>query len=171
MYGNGLSAIIGVFLAGRGYHAQELPIIQIEQNLQLLLAAELSWVCSTTATKFSLLFLYMRVFPQRSFRFMSYGLMAVVASYFLGATLYFLLKCRPFSANWDITIENACGDQHAGWLGTGIVNIATDFLVLISPMHKVWRLQLPAKTKGAVAGIFGMGFMYVSLHQAFIPFL
>ena len=101
----------------------------------------------------------MRIFPQRSFRLLTYGLLAVVGAYWTGTTIYFLANCRPFEANWDMRYQNACNDPHAGWIGTGIANIVTDGMVLAVPMHKVWRLQLPSRTKIAVASVFGIGFL------------
>ena len=119
---------------------------------------------ATSATKISLTLLYVRIFhSKREFRFLSYGLLAVVALYCVGTTIYFLTNCRPFAAHWDKTIQNACGDPHSGWLGTGIANIITDVLVLSLPMPSVWQLQLPKKTKLAVVAVFGMGFVYASL--------
>ena len=78
----------------------------------------MSWTFCTSATKISLLLLYIRVFPQREFRYVAYGFMGMVSAYCIGCTIFFLANCRPFAANWDITIQNACGNQKAGWLGT-----------------------------------------------------
>ena len=84
----------------------------------------------------------------------------MVAVYCTGSLLFFCLNCRPIQANWDHTIEDAkCGNQRAGWLGTGVANIITDVIILSLPMPSVWDLQLPTRTKVAVLGVFGLGFM------------
>ena len=54
-----------------------------------------------------------------------------------------------------------CGNQKAGWLGTGLANVVTDIAVLSLPMRSVYHLQLPPRTRAAVAGVFGIGFITV----------
>ena len=132
----------------------------ITTSLKSLFAAALSWTFSTSAIKISLLLLYIRVFPQRAFRLTAYALMGVVAVYCVGCVIFYVGNCRPIQANWTPDLPGAvCGKQQAGWLGTGIANIITDVVILSLPMRSVYYLQVPRRTKAAVAGIFGIGFI------------
>ena len=162
MYGNGIAECVSVTLGGRGYHMNELSPDTITISLKSLFAAALSWTFSTSAIKVSLLLLYIRVFPQRPFRYTAYGLMVVVALYCIGCVIFYVGNCRPIEANWIHGLPGStCGNQQAGWLGTGIANIITDVAILSLPMRSVWHLQLPRRTKTALVGIFGIGFITV----------
>jgi hypothetical protein len=133
-----------------------------EMNLKALFAATLSWTFCTSTIKISLLLLYARIFPQRPFRLATFSLVGLVAIYCIGCLIFFLANCRPFAANFNPHLPGAvCGNQQAGWLGTGIANIVTDVLILSLPMRNVWHLQIPSRTKIAVAGVFGIGFITV----------
>lgn len=140
----------------------QLSLDQIEKSLKALFAATISWTFSTTAIKVSLLLLYIRVFPQRPFRVAAYGLMGLVLVYLVACLIFFVANCQPFEANFNPGLPGAvCGNKTAGWLGTGVANIVTDIAILSLPMRNVYHLQLPSRTKMAVAGIFGIGFVVV----------
>ena len=140
----------------------ELSPDTVTISLKALFAAELSWTFSTSAIKISLLLLYIRVFPQKAFRNTAYTLMGVVALYCIGCIIFYVGNCQPIEANWIKPLPGSkCGNQQAGWLGTGIANIVTDVAILSLPMRSVYHLQLPRRTKLAVAGIFGIGFITV----------
>ena len=149
---------------GRGYHLRELSLDVITISLKSLFVAAISWTLSTSAIKISLLLLYIRVFPGRPFRFTAYALMGMVAMYCIGSITFFLGICRPIESNWILNFQGAtCGNQKAGWLGTGVANLLTDVAILSLPMRSVYHLQLPKRTKTAVAAIFGIGFLTVAV--------
>ena len=118
--------------------------------------------------KLSILCLFIHIFALRSFRLMAYGMMGIITLFEVSNILFTLLQCRPIAYQWDPEIKGACYDQRAGWLGTGIVNIITDIMVLSLPIPTVWKLKLPRATKAGLIMVFGVGFLYVSLSPIFL---
>ena len=85
--------------------------------------------------------------------------MGVVGLYCVGTLLSIFLQCQPIEVNWDSGIPGVCGDQDAAWLGSGICNVLTDIMVLALPIRSVSKLKLPRVTKGALIGVFTIGFV------------
>ncbi|MCJ1323103.1 hypothetical protein MMC15_008455 [Xylographa vitiligo] len=171
IYGNGIANIVGVVYAGVGQHAADLGDYQLAAAKQCLIAAEITWVLCNTSIKLSLLHLFLRIFPTRQVRTHAYILIGIVSMFCLGTLLASLLQCVPIRANWDSSIEAACGNQRASWLGTGITNILTDVMVLALPIRSVWNLNLPRVTKIGLIGIFGVGFLLGTRYLCRCPIL
>jgi hypothetical protein len=86
----------------------------------------------------------------------------VVTVFYVICLLLSLLWCKPIAKAWFPLIEGACApyDVHL-ILGTasGVVNIVTDFYVLILPMPFVWSLNMKRSRKVRVLVIFGLGLL------------
>lgn len=50
-----------------------------------------------------------------------------------------------------------CVNLQRFFVGTNVPNIVLDFLILIAPLHSIWRLRLPNKRKIIVSGNFDAG--------------
>lgn len=50
----------------------------------------------------------------------------------------------------------------------GVVNIFSDFFILIVPLPAVWSLQLPIKKKVGISAIMLTGLAYVSIRLTFL---
>lgn len=121
-------------------------------GVQCLVAAEVTWAVAIWALKISLLLFYMRIFVHKSLRMAAYALMVITTLFCIGSLLFSFLNCRPLTAS-------VCGNQYAGWLSTGIINLITDIAILSLPIPSVWHLQLPRVTKIALTIVFGIGFL------------
>jgi hypothetical protein len=110
--------------------------------------------------KFSYMFFYLSVFKiSERFRKLTFGCMAVVAMWWTANILQIVLICRPFSMNWDSTVQGTCGNRPLTYGLVGAVNIATDIMTLLLPVPTVWKLQMPKRLKIAVTAIFGIGLL------------
>jgi hypothetical protein len=69
------------------------------------------------------------------------------------------LLCRPFAANWDITIPGHCGNRNAAFVAAGALNMFTDILVLVLPIPYIWGLRLATSRKIGLTGIFSLGLL------------
>ncbi|KAL6233066.1 hypothetical protein BDW75DRAFT_7434 [Aspergillus navahoensis] len=158
-------SITGVFQAGIGYdHVNVIvmnpkwgtePIITISK---LIIPLQFLWVLSLSCTKISILFLYLRIFPVRWLVVSSYATMGVIVAWAIATILAGCLICRPFAYNWDKTIPGGyCGDQVTSFTITGIVNLLTDVVVLVLPMHNLYRLQMATYKKVTLIAVFGLG--------------
>ncbi|OTA55825.1 hypothetical protein K449DRAFT_399815 [Hypoxylon sp. EC38] len=66
-------------------------------------------------------------------------------------------KCKPVSANWEITPDGRCLGVRQNFIGMTVTNIIFDILTLCLPIREVKGLQMRLWKKIAVCGIFIAG--------------
>jgi len=116
---------------------------------------------SLAFTKFSILFQYLRIFPNRSFRVVCYIVMGIVATYSSWAIVSGYVNCVPVAKFWNHDLPGSCLKFEAVWLFNASMSIATDLTLLILPMPLLVQLQLPRVQKLALMGVFAIGILYV----------
>lgn len=50
-----------------------------------------------------------------------------------------------------------CSSRHNGGIASGVMNVISDFSILILPLPIIWRLQMSWAKKSRVFAVFGMG--------------
>ncbi|KAJ6184427.1 hypothetical protein N7519_005728 [Penicillium mononematosum] len=156
-------SITGVIQAGIGY--DHVPAIAIKfgtqpitKLLQLIIPLQFLWVLSLSCTKISILFLYLSIFPVTWVVRVSWATMGVIVAWTIGTILAGCLICRPFAFNWDQTIPGgSCGNQVTSFTATGVINLVTDVVVLVTPMPLLYKLQMARYKKVTFITIFGLG--------------
>lgn len=115
--------------------------------------------CVTLAfIKFSILSLYVVIFPGKTMRRLAIAVGAFVAIWTLTASLAAVLRCVPIAALWDMTIINSyCINYGILVLVHNICNIITDLILLAMPIYPVSRLKLPTEKKVFVLLSFLLG--------------
>ncbi|KAJ2997444.1 hypothetical protein NUW58_g650 [Xylaria curta] len=110
---------------------------------KLRTAVEFLYVLGAALPKVALLFLYIRMFPDRKIQILSWITLAVVILHFLttGVIVSFTI-CQPFSYKWDQTGEGKCGDVLLVYKFYGIPNIITDVAILLIPLPILLRLRM-----------------------------
>lgn len=113
------------------------------------------------SVKLSVVFLYRRVFKVvRGFNLYSIGLIALLAAWTVSFLLANILQCGTrLSALWtsaDDTLRY-CKAAAPATYGFVVSDIITDFLVLISPIPVVWRMQVTTAKKIGILAIFALG--------------
>jgi hypothetical protein len=100
------------------------------------------------ATKISIVFLYLRIFPSntsRKFAYISWAIIAGLLAYLVGFWVYYAVECRPLSYfwhQWDGEHEGSCpGTETAIYLNSSL-NIFFDILVFFLPVPQIMRLQI-----------------------------
>ena len=100
----------------------------------------------------------LRIFPQKSFKLICYGIVGVLIAAALINIILCCLLCMPIAALWDTSIENAkCLDADAYYKWTGLPNVITDFVMLILPIPYVAKLSLTLGTKVSLIATFATG--------------
>ncbi|CAI7652756.1 unnamed protein product [Penicillium glandicola] len=156
-------SITGVLQAGIGYgHVTTIAATYgtepITKLLKLIIPLQFLWVLSLSCTKISILFLYLRIFPVTWVVRVSWATMGVIIAWTIGTILVGCLICRPFAYNWDQTIPGgSCGDQVTSFTVTGVINLLTDIVVLVTPMPLLYKLQMARYKKVTFIAIFGLG--------------
>ncbi|KAK5136734.1 hypothetical protein LTR04_004513, partial [Oleoguttula sp. CCFEE 6159] len=121
-------------------------------------AAQVMYKVVITFNKLSILYLYLRIFIDRTFRWMCLAGIAFTASMGIAYVLATILQCTPIPAFWDKSIQvKHCIDNEAFWTSYSAINIATDFAILALPIRQVMFLHLPRVDKFALVGVFLLG--------------
>jgi len=82
----------------------------------------------------------------------AYGLLAVCANMFM---------CTPIAKFWDASIPGHCANQQTIWFCTAAINIVSDVIIFLLPMPALKALNLPARQKWGLMGVFALGVLYV----------
>ncbi|CAN9087251.1 unnamed protein product [Alternaria alternata] len=159
-------AVFGHFLVenGLGRDIWTLKDYQITNVLYYYFLGEIFYVTGLGISKISILFFYLRVFPAKSFRVLTYSVMAVCALYTVAFFVATLIQCRPISmawTQWDGLHEGTCNDIHLqGWIAAAI-NIFLDAVVMALPMKHLAGLNMSLKKKLMVMAMFGVGIFVI----------
>lgn len=117
-------------------------------------------------TKASICLLYLRIFAHISwFRKAVYVVMAYVLLYAAASIIATIFECSPVARVWDHSVEGTCIDLTGFWYANAAANIIGDFAILFLPMPVVKSLKLPSRQKWGLRLIFGLGVLFVPLHQ------
>ncbi|PIG86403.1 PTH11-like integral membrane protein [Aspergillus arachidicola] len=146
---------------GLGEHNSAISEEMLEQQLKRLWAAIPMYNASLAFTKFSILFQYLRIFPDRRFRTACWVMMVIVALYGTWAVVSGYVNCVPVAKFWDRTIPGSCLSFEGVWFFNASMNIVTDLTLLIMPMPLLSQLQLPRLQKFALMGVFAIGGLVV----------
>ncbi|GJP94586.1 PTH11-like integral membrane protein [Aspergillus niger] len=146
---------------GLGKHDADLSDVVVKEQLKRLWAAIPFYNASLIFTKFSILFQYLRIFPDRRFRLACWIVFGIVATYGTWAVVSGFLNCVPVAKFWNRNISGYCLSFEAVWFFNASMNIATDTTLLILPMPLLSQLQLPRMQKFALMGVFAIGGLVV----------
>ena len=133
-------------------------------GIQIFFAAEFFYVLTILFAKFAVLLLYCSLFPGKRFELCAKIIATVVLAWATACILVAIFSCKPVQGFWnlDVKMHSACIDSTKFYIGNAIPNIVTDVAILLLPMRKIWNLQMSAKRKVAVSGMFLMGGLLVS---------
>jgi len=116
--------------------------------------------CAQFSCKMSILLFYQRIFfISDRYRRVSLGLMIFTIAWFLAVILVALCICRPSHQFWDnsgLSVDR-CVHWQSFLYTMLIVDTFIDMFILVLPIRTASKLQLPRKTRIAVAGIFALG--------------
>lgn len=110
--------------------------------------------------KLSILAFILRVFPEKRFRKIVYGVCAVCIAYGVAFVIATALQCWPAEHAWlqvDETFQGRCNNIHLqGWF-SAIFNIIIDVMILVLPLKNLWGLQMETKKKLMIMFMFSLG--------------
>ena len=118
------------------------------------------------AVKLSLLLLYLQLFSLKSkTRHLIFFGIVFLGLFYAGTTVSDGIICGPsLHMNWTQTLKNfgRCNRATQQAVVVGIVNVVSDFYILILPIPTIMHLQLPKQKKVGVLAILTTGFLYVA---------
>ncbi|KAI9038409.1 uncharacterized protein KD926_010826 [Aspergillus affinis] len=142
---------------GMRYHVDEIPPENTILVFKMLIIYQVIYYNAMVTAKISYLFFYLRIFVTRGFRIAAWVVMGCACAYWLGSMLQIFLICQPFEKNWNPTLPGHCASQNVAFSTIGAFNLITDFMVMILPIHFIYKLQMSTATKVALYGIFCLG--------------
>lgn len=150
---------------GLGRDIWTLDPWRISEFLKVFFVFEVLYTLTLGLIKTSILFLYLRLFPDPKFR---RTVWATQAFNFLMVGCFIIsdfLQCQPISffwQSWDGEHSGRCFNINALAWAHSALNIALDFWMLYLPATQVWSLQMKTRKKVGVILMFGIGILLVS---------
>lgn len=127
---------------------------------QIDFASSILWAIAVAMIRSSIIFLYIRIFPSRSFRLACYSILTLNVAFSTGVVVADFLECRPVACQWDPSVAcTSCFKQvileklQAGF------SLTLDITVVFLPTPMLWGLQMPARKKALLSGMFGLGIL------------
>jgi hypothetical protein len=111
-------------------------------------------------TKMSILFLYKRIFIDRTFPKKCHMVVTFVALYSTASILVTIFECNPVEHVYNKSIPGTCINLTAFWYCNAVYSILTDFVILALPMPIIFKLtglNKPAKINLAI--VFSLGLL------------
>ncbi|PIA98794.1 hypothetical protein CB0940_02363 [Cercospora beticola] len=159
-----MSLVVQIFIlylkaAGlTGVHIWDISLADLKHVVLITTAISIVYLAFMAFAKFSILIFYMRLSPQRWFKYAVYATMALTATFSLVLMLCLAFACIPLKRVWDPTItEGHCINRGNVFMATAGLNAATDIIMLFLPMPIVFKLQVPRVQKIGLVVIFSVG--------------
>ncbi|CAI6019504.1 unnamed protein product [Clonostachys chloroleuca] len=147
--------------AGLGEHLQDIMTTdptKLALFLKLFVPGQLFWAASNTSVKFSILSLYLLIFPSQKFHRLCYTVMVLSILYFISVVLEAFLVCKPVQFIWDKSIEGgSCKGENIAYLVSGITNLILDVIIVTMPMPLLLGLHMSMAKRLSIAAMFGLG--------------
>ncbi|TWU75375.1 hypothetical protein ED733_000825 [Metarhizium rileyi] len=147
-----------VVLDGRNLVHERVPAETI------VLATKIGYVMSAqfcpqqTFAKFSLLFLYYRIFSSvKSFRISLWVVGAVQLAWGIATYVVHYFTCTPVSKMWNPRLPGTCINHDAFLVGGESINSFLDFVLVGLAVWMVQSLQMKTETKLKLSLLFALG--------------
>jgi hypothetical protein len=115
------------------------------------------YLASMALTKISILLFYLRIFPNKTFRRLVYGALALCVSYMLGFIPAIIFQCTPIPLawkHWDGEHHGKCINLNLeGWISAAS-NIIFDIIIICLPLHELSKLALNRRKKAGIMLMF-----------------
>jgi hypothetical protein len=146
-------------VTGFGSYAWSNPLDLHSTTAKLFLSWNVLYVVLIHVTKASILTQYLRIFPIRTMRRLTWLLFAALIPSVLWGVCASVFFCNPVKKVWRPMVPGKCLSTRTYWLSVTAVNIVLDFAVLALPIPVISRLKLPKRQKIALVLVFLLGFL------------
>lgn len=153
---------------GLGQHLV-FVINSLPTMMKYLYVTNAAYHTTTALIKISLLLQYLRLFRKGTLRWISIGLLVIVASWGLAFSFLAWFPCLPVSGFWHRTANSKCygfgyrtADEAKMTLFTFAgTNMFFDIVIFMIPLTEYFRPGLRKKQILAMTGLFAMGSLVV----------
>ncbi|OHE97032.1 CFEM domain-containing protein [Colletotrichum orchidophilum] len=151
-------------LAGAVAFGEDIWMVQPDEltlGLKLFFVDESFYLACLGLTKISVLFFYLRIFPNKSFRWATYATMAYIIISTTVVLLMQIFQCIPFEYNWlgwkgDFGPYHCLNINTLAFVAAGL-SISHDMIILLLPLPLLWHLNTSRRTKMGIFFMFSLG--------------
>ena len=129
---------------------------------QLANASQIMYGPLIFITKLSILLLFLRIFvPSRKSKtfYLVHILLWTNLVFYLADTIVEIFECTLRRKIWLPKTPGKCVSISSLILITAIINVVSDFSILLLPMASIWRLQQEINQKLGITAIFAAGLL------------
>ncbi|OJJ08196.1 hypothetical protein ASPVEDRAFT_89425 [Aspergillus versicolor CBS 583.65] len=148
---------------GWGTDMWALTQAQIITQMKFFYVGILFFYFSVSVSKLAILFFYLRIFTTRTFKRVTYGLIALCSAYSVAVVFQSAFDCTPASYYWtrfDGISEGTCL-SYTAFKVMPPLNIALDVVVMLLPLPLLLKLNLPLAKKIRVISMFSVGILII----------
>lgn len=144
---------------GLGKHSWMISLDDAKSNLIMLHLSLMFYSTAITLMKLSALALYARLFRVSTrTRWYLWVLGTFVTIFWVVIMVVPWTNCTPVAKTIDPFIPGKCTTRTDYYIAAGTLNAALDFIILLTPMPLVWKLNLRFKKKVFVSLVFLFGY-------------
>ncbi|KAL4809821.1 hypothetical protein BDV18DRAFT_49605 [Aspergillus unguis] len=151
---------------GLGKDIWDIPFDDITHILYLFSILTTIYPVAIACIKLSMLFLYLRLFPNPKLRIISWITIGFVAAWGIIYVFVNIFVCTPRSfqwESWDGEHQGTCMSKNAIVVSHAIENIIFDVFIIALPLPVLWNLQLSIPKKIGVSLMFLVGLVVTVL--------
>ncbi|KAF4959155.1 hypothetical protein FGADI_1895 [Fusarium gaditjirri] len=158
------SSIIAMTHYGLGRHIYTLSPQEIILYFRCFWLSIVFYTYALFTIKLTFLIHYYRLMSVSNMRWLYLGALGFIILWGIYQVIGVFFFCIPLQSFWDPRVKGHCVlSQPIMWLISGILNIVTDFAIIVMPLPIVWKLQLPRSQKIYLTSIFGLGSLTVAI--------
>ncbi|KAK7702565.1 hypothetical protein SLS64_009528 [Diaporthe eres] len=145
---------------GLGKDMWTLPLYKIENVLFYYFIGELFYFAAQSMNKISILVFLLRVFQHNDLNRAIWATIGLCSAYALSFFFATLFQCSPINHAW-LQLEEwhhgQCNNIHLqGWCSAA-VNIVLDIIILVLPLHELYKLHVNLQKKLMLMVVFSLG--------------
>lgn len=142
-----------------GLHIQAVPPENVDKFLKLLWIIYYIFDTGTAVSKSSALFFYARIFSISKFKYALWVVHAMNVGWLVGILISVTFMCNPIQKAWDVFLPGTCLNTGRLWLGSGLVSLIIDVIILVMPLPMLWKLKMKTIRRIQISGVFICGYL------------
>lgn len=143
--------------SGLGDYESSLSTATTESIFKTLMAFECVYTTAAAMIKISILYLYLRIFPNRGFRIATYIVGGSIVAWWFALVIVSVFQCRPVSLFWTHTTNGSCMGMKTAFCINAIPSVVQNLIVLVMPVEQIWGLHATTSQKLRLLATFGLG--------------
>ncbi|KAL8773044.1 MAG: hypothetical protein Q9209_002064 [Squamulea sp. 1 TL-2023] len=135
---------------GNGIHIWNITLEKFVIYSRWAAAAPIVYCPAVALAKVAILIFYLRLNPKNSFRYSVFAVLVLTVGYMIALCFAIFFQCRPVAKFWNPFLDGHCVHAYDLYLWNTILNVVTDFLVLLVPIPMLRKLQVGTRQKWVI---------------------